>query len=142
MFDCQVRGQDSQAAVGLHPLQQVADLDVRVSIVAVLNLAALAEQRISLVDHQHRAAVLGGVEHPPEVLLGLADVLAHDLAQVDPVKIHVQLGGYHLGCERLAGSARTGEERRHPGAVAAGPGDLPLLVDQGTVARVAQQIPQ
>ena len=74
----QVRRQDRQAAVDLHPLQQVADLDVGVAVVAVLHLAALAEERVGLVEEQDRAAVLGGIEHPPQVLLGLADVLADD----------------------------------------------------------------
>ena len=59
----QVRGQDREPAVGLHPLQQVGDLEVRVAVVAVLHLAALAEQRVGLVEQQHRAARLGGVEH-------------------------------------------------------------------------------
>ena len=75
-----VGGQDGQAAVRLHALQQIADLDVGVAVVAVLDLAALAEQRIGLVEQQDRAAVLGGVEDAAQILLRLADVLADDLA--------------------------------------------------------------
>ena len=48
--------EDREAAVGLHPLQQVADLDVRVAVVAVLDLAALAEERVGLVEEQDGAA--------------------------------------------------------------------------------------
>ena len=71
-----VGGEDRQAAIGLDPLQQVGDLDVGVAVVAVLDLAALAEERVGLVEQQHRAAGLGGVEQALQVLLGLADVLA------------------------------------------------------------------
>ncbi len=34
----------ARPAIGLHPLQQIADLDIGVAVVAVLDLAALAEQ--------------------------------------------------------------------------------------------------
>ena len=57
--------EDRQAAIGFDPLQQVADLDIRVAVVAVLDLAALAEQRVGLVEQQHRAAAFGGVEQAP-----------------------------------------------------------------------------
>ena len=76
-----VGGQDRQPAERLHPLQQVGDLEIGVPVVAVAHLGALAEQRVGLVEQQHRAAVLGGVEHLPQLLLGLADVLAHHLAR-------------------------------------------------------------
>src|SRR4030095_10762245 len=68
-----------KAAIRLHPLEEVADLDVGVAIVAVLDLAALAENRVGLVEEQDRAADLRCVEDSPQVLLRLADVLAHDL---------------------------------------------------------------
>ena len=61
---CMLRRQDRQAAIGLHPLEQVADLDVRVAIVAVADLGALAEQRVRLVEQEDRAAALGRVEQP------------------------------------------------------------------------------
>ena len=74
----QVGRQDRQAAIGLHPLQQIADLDIGVAVVAVLHLAALAEQRVGLVEQQDRAAVFRRVEHAAQVLLGLADIFADD----------------------------------------------------------------
>ena len=86
-----VRRQDREAAVGLHALQQVADLDVGVAVVAVLDLGPLAEERVRLVEEQDRAARLGRVEDPPQVLLRLADVLADDLAEVDAVEVEVEL---------------------------------------------------
>ena len=104
--------QDRQAAVGLHPLQQVVDLDVGVAVVAVLDLAALAEQRVGLVEEQDRAAALSAASNSAaQVLLGLADVLADHGGQVDAVEVEPQLVGDDLGGHRLAGAARAGEQR-------------------------------
>ena len=115
-----VRREDRQAAVGLHALQQVADLDVRVAVVAVLDLGALAEQRVGLVEEQHRAARLGGVEDAPQVLLGLADVLA-DTTWLRSIRYRSSpsSSGEHLGGHRLAGAARAREQRADPEAARA-----------------------
>ena len=56
-------------------LQQVADFDVGVAIVRVLHVGALAEQRVGFVEEQDRARRFGILEHLPEMLLRLADVL-------------------------------------------------------------------
>ena len=45
-----------EAVVGLEPLQQVGDLDVRVPVVGVADLGPLAEQRVRLVEEQHQVA--------------------------------------------------------------------------------------
>ena len=80
--------------------------------------------------------MVGGVEDPAEVLLGLADVLAHHRAQVDPVEVEAQVVGDDLGGERLAGAARPAEDGRaaQPG-VTAHP-QTPLVVHRHPVARV------
>ena len=44
--------QDRQTPVALHPLEQVADLDVGVAVVAVLELGALAEEGVGLVEEE------------------------------------------------------------------------------------------
>ena len=134
--------QDRQAAVRLHALQQVADLDVGVAVVAVLDLAALAEQRVGLVEEQDRAALLRRVEDPPQVLLRLADVLADDRAQVDPVEVEPQLVREHLGGHRLAGAARAGEERADAEAARALRGESPVLVDRRALADVGGDLAQ
>src|SRR5207244_11882488 len=105
----EVGGQDRQSPVRLHALQQVADLDVGVAVVAVSDLRALAEQRVGFVEQQYGPAVLGGVEYAAQVALGLADVLADHLAEIDPIEIEPQLAGEDLGGQRLAGAARSGE---------------------------------
>ena len=79
--------QDGQAAVGLHALQQVADFDVRVAVMAILHFAAFAEERISLVEQQDDATFFCGVEDASQVLFGFADVLADRGRQIDAVQI-------------------------------------------------------
>jgi len=51
--------------------------------VAVLHLAALAEQGVRLVEQEDRAAILGRIEDPAQVLLGLSNVLTDDTGQID-----------------------------------------------------------
>ena len=119
MLDAQVRGEDGETAVGLHPLQQVADLDVGVAVVAVLDLRPLPEQRVSLVDQQDRSGGLGRVEDPTQRLLGLPDVAGHDLAQVEHEDVDAELGGDHICRQRLARPARATEQGGHPGPSAA-----------------------
>ena len=101
----------------LHALEQVADLEVGVAVVRVPDLGALAEQRVGLVEEQDHVARLGSVEHAPQVLLGLADVLVDDLREVDAVQRQAELVGEHLGRHRLAGAGRAGEQHRQPGVV-------------------------
>src|SRR5262249_37748952 len=60
------------------------------------------------------AAVLRRIEDSTQVLLGFSDVLAHDRRQVDAIEIQSQLVREHLGCHRLACSARAGEEHAEP----------------------------
>src|SRR5260221_704749 len=74
----EIRGQDCQAAIGFHALQEVADFDVGVAVVAILDLAAFAEKRVSLVEQEDGPTLFSRIEDAAQVLLGLADVLAHD----------------------------------------------------------------
>jgi hypothetical protein len=52
----QVGGEDGDAAVFIHLLQEIADLDVGVTVMRILNLGALAEQPVRLVEEQNRMA--------------------------------------------------------------------------------------
>jgi len=73
-----VRGEDREPRLILHLLDHVVDLDVRVAVVAVAD---------------DRSAPLGGVENAAQVLLGLADVHAHEPREVDPVERSSSLAG-------------------------------------------------
>jgi hypothetical protein len=67
-----VGGENGDALELLHALQQIADFDVGVAVMAVANFRALAEERLGLVEEQHDAALLGGIEgDKPEFVAGL-----------------------------------------------------------------------
>ena len=87
----QVRGEDRDAVERLHALQQVGGLDVRVAVVRVAHLGALAEQRVGLVEEQDAVDLVGLGEDLVEVLLGLADVLVDDRGEVDRVEVEAEL---------------------------------------------------
>jgi hypothetical protein len=70
--------EDSWATVTLHALQQVAYLDVGVSVMAVFNLAPSAEQGISFIEEEYPFAFLGCIEDSSQVLLRLSNVLSDD----------------------------------------------------------------
>src|SRR5262249_6481602 len=61
----EIRGQDRESTVGLHPLEKIAYLDVGIAIVTVADLSALAEDGIGFIEQQHYAAPLGRIEHAP-----------------------------------------------------------------------------
>ncbi len=126
--------EDCEAAIRFHPLQQVADFHIGVAIVAVLDVTALPEERVGLVEEQDAAALLGCVENATQVLLGLTYVLADDLAQIDAIQIEPQLVREHLGGHGLARAARTGEQRSDPEAALATCCESPLFVNLRTAA--------
>ena len=107
----EVGRQHDQPVVRLQPLQQVRHLDVGVAVVGVLDLGALAEQGVGLVEEEHDVAGAGGVEHLLEVLLGLADVLADHRRQVELEHVEAEVAGDDLGGQRLAGAGGAGEQR-------------------------------
>ena len=123
----QVRGQDGDAVVGLEPLEQVADLDVRVAVVRVLDLGAAAEERVGLVEQQQAVAGLDLVEDLRERLLGLADVLRDDLAEVDAVEVEPELVRQAAGGERLAGARLAGQQAGQAGARSGRPTPTSML---------------
>src|SRR5215210_1386625 len=92
----EVGREDHRAGIGLHLLQQVGDLDVRVAVVGVPYLRALAEESVRLVEEQDRVGAVGRVEDPVEVLLGLPDVLGDDRCEVDPEQLQPEVAGEHL----------------------------------------------
>src|SRR6266566_298350 len=105
-----VGGQNSKAAIRLHALQQVIDLDIGVAVVAVLDFAAFAEEGIGLVEEEDGPAILRGIEEAAQVFLGLADVFAYDRREVDAIEVEAQGVGDDFGCHRLAGATLTCKE--------------------------------
>src|SRR3569623_2044712 len=137
-----IGGEDGETAITLHALQEIGELDVGVAVVTVLHLAAFAEQRIGLVEQQHRAAGLGGTEQAFEVFLGLADVFAHHRGEVDAIKIAPEVGGDDLGREGLARAALAREQRTNAEAARPLRGVAPLLVDRRAMMHLVRDVAQ
>jgi hypothetical protein len=83
----EIRGEDGEPLKVFHALQQIADLDVGVAVMAVPGLGTLAEQSVALVEEQQDAAFLGSVEDLLEILFGFTDVLAHHGGEIDAVEV-------------------------------------------------------
>ncbi len=58
MADCalHVGGQNGQPSIRLHALQEIADLNVGISVMAILDLASLPEEGISLSENNNSPA--------------------------------------------------------------------------------------
>ena len=121
--------QNGQPAIRLHSLQKVADLDVGITIVAVFHLAPFAEERVGFVEKQDRATFLGGVEHAAQIFLRLADVLAHNRAEIDPEKIEPQFVRQNFRREGFTRAARPGEECAQTEPAIGLLGETPVVVD-------------
>ena len=78
-LDAGIGRQDDGPRILGHSLEQIAGLRLCVPIAAVVGRGPLPEQVIGFVEEQDLARCLCSVEHAPEVLLRLADVLAHNL---------------------------------------------------------------
>ena len=105
-----VGSEDHEAPIALHPPRQLVSLDVGVAVVTIPHLDALAEESICLVEEQNRSPFPGLGEDLSQVLLGLADVLGHDSAQVDAEATVSALGSNHRSGHGLAGSGRPREQ--------------------------------
>src|SRR4029079_17734301 len=111
-----VGGQDRQAIIGLHALKQICYFYICITVMSVLYFTSLPEERLRLVDQDRRARALRVGEHTVDVLLGIADVLAHDPRQVEAQELHAQSAGDSDGGHRLPHSRRAKEERHDAAA--------------------------
>src|SRR5262249_34012460 len=138
----QVRGQDREPAVRLHALEQVGDLEVRVAVVAVLDLAAPTEESVRLVEEEDGAARLCRREHLAQVLLRLADVLADRRREIESVQVEIELPRYYLRGQRLAGPALAGEQGGDAEPARGALAEAPALVDLSSVPYMANDLAQ
>src|SRR6266545_7406847 len=85
---------------------------------AIGHLRALAEQSVSLVEHEDGASCLRLVEDASEILLGLADVLTDDRGEVDAVELDAEVVSEDLGRPRSAAPLFANEECCHSAPLA------------------------
>ena len=67
-------GEDRDASVFLDSLQEIIDLYVGVTIVTIMHVGALPEERIGFVEEENRITSLRGSEDALQIFLCLANV--------------------------------------------------------------------
>ena len=120
----------ARPAVRLHALEQVADLDVGVAIVAVLRPRCACRTG-------HRPRRTAGSAPPSSAASNTRRrffsvspmYLLTTGCEIDPIEIELQLVGEHFGRESLAGAALAGEQRADAESATALAGESPLFVD-------------
>ena len=135
-----VAGEYRQAAEGFHALQEVVDFDVGVTVVAVFDFAAFAEQGVGFVEEQDCAAAFGSVEDAPQVLFGFADVFGDDAREVDAVQVELEFVGDHFGGHGFAGAAFSGEQGADAESSVHAFGKTPVFVDDASGADLLDQL--
>src|SRR5262249_55209127 len=80
--------------------------------------------------------------HEPQVLFRFADVLAHNLAQIDAVQVEPELVCKHLGGHRLARAARAREQCAYPEPSRALGCESPLIINFRSPPDMSCDIPQ
>ena len=75
----QIGRQNGDTVVLFHLLQQVADLDIGVTVVSIFDFRPLAKERVGLIKKQNGVTRLRFIENLVELFFSLADVLADDL---------------------------------------------------------------
>jgi len=97
-------GEDREAGVFLDSLKEIIDLDVGVTVVAVVHIGAFAKERIRFVEKEDRTAAIRRSEDASQILLRFANIFRDNGAQIDAVQVFSQIASQSLG----------GEERAHP----------------------------
>jgi hypothetical protein len=84
-------------------LEKIVDLDVGVTVVAIMHLSAFAKERIRFVEKEDRTTLPRRIEDASQILLRLANIFRDDGAQIDTVQFFSQIAGQSVG----------GDERAH-----------------------------
>jgi len=96
--------------------------------VGILDLGAFAEEGIGFVEEEDGVAGLGGAKNGAEVFLGLPDVLADHVREIDLVQVQTQFAGEHLSRHRLPCAARAGEKHIHASAESQPAPEAPIVL--------------
>ena len=96
----------------------------------IFHFTAFAKQRIGFVEEQDCSAVLGRIEHPPQILFGLADIFADHRRQIDAIKIQAQFIGDHFGGHGFSCAAVPGEQCADAKAATHFFSEAPFLIDR------------
>src|SRR6266705_1306165 len=78
-------GDNREAGIFLNLLQEIIDLDVGITVVAIMHLGVFAKERLRFVEKEDRTAAIRRSEDASQILLRLANVFRDDGAQIDAV---------------------------------------------------------
>jgi len=112
-----VAGEQDDAVVVFDPLQQVIGLRVGEAVVRVGDIGAFAEEGIGFVEEEDDLGLLRAGEKLRQIFFCLADVLARNGSEIDPIKWQAELGRNPTRGERFASAARPGKESPHSGPI-------------------------
>src|SRR5437773_9539587 len=90
-------GEDREAGVVLDSLQEIIDLDVGVTVVAILHVGAFAKEGICFVEKEDRTTLPCRIEDATQILLRLASIFRDNAAQIDGVWVFSQIAGQSTG---------------------------------------------
>ena len=111
--DPRIRGDEENSFVTLESLEKKVCLEIRVTVVRVLHIGALAEQGVAFIEEQDHIEFLRCFKDAIQIFLRLADVFVHHGREIEPVKILLQPRSEQARSERFASAARSGEKRAH-----------------------------
>jgi hypothetical protein len=102
-------GEDREASVFLDSLEEIIDLNVGVTIVAIMHLGAFAKEGISFVEKEDCTTSFRRIEDASQILLRLANIYRDDGAQIDALEIFSQIAGHSLRGDELTDPVFAGE---------------------------------
>jgi hypothetical protein len=102
-------GEDREAGVFLDSLEEIIDLNVGVTIVAIMHLGAFAKEGIGFVEKEDCTTSFRRIEDASQILLRLANIYRDDGAQIDALEIFSQIAGHSLRGDELTDPVFAGE---------------------------------
>src|SRR5258708_14088534 len=77
-----IRCKYRKTAIVFHALQQIVDLNIGVTVLAVAHFASLAEKRIGLVEKQNGPPLPSRIHSHPKSIFPSANIFAHDTGAI------------------------------------------------------------
>ena len=113
-----VARQQGDAVELLDPLQEIVGLRIGKAIIGIADVGARGEQGIGFVEEQEHVGVLGSGQDHRQVLLGLANPLARQRREIDPVQRQAQPRRQPVRRQRFAGAGLANQQRAQTRPVA------------------------
>src|SRR5580698_130914 len=116
--------------VGLHALKKVADLEIGIPIMAIVDFAAFAEESIRLIKKKDGSTFVCCIEDTAEMFLSLSDVFVHYRRQVDVIQVEGQFVGDDFSGHSFTGATEAGKECGNARASCVFVREAPIVLDK------------